>query len=948
MKKAAPLMLLTVCLLFSTTEPIFPQVPSFSVDMTPGDVHELFTRDVFSDSALPAPFTSRDTTWPDATVRFKGNSTRYFAKKSYRVKFTSSDRYYGHRKINFNSMYTDKSLMREKLSWDLFAEMGTLAPTAEHASLSVAGDPKGLYVQIPKVDKYLLGVNSRQEAPMYDASDFYAAADLTVQPDSILKLYWEKEIGDEADYSDLGAMINAINSAPDPFFADSVRQYFDTTSVLQWFAGNALTMMEDSYNKNYLLYRDTSRPAGQWTIIPWDYDLSWGRTGDAAVPYPASLLNDGFAYTFSPISGPYNVLKDRYMADTVLMEVFRTYLSNVISTVFTEAHLWPRIDSLADLIRSGVAADPERWGTIEDFEEHVAALKYFVTARRNYLLKTLINPPSGEYNTATIPFAGANIPHHFVGFDGRLLGTLWFSGVAGLDSVRVTAHPNSMPPDIAPPFDARWVERWVEVVPYPPTAQFNARFRWAWSDVSSTDREVGSGVTDERLLRANYYDGAEFATLPGVVNAYANTVTIDSITAGQTGAGKYFAMMLSDTYARTWNRQTNNFWERWHDVQFTDSLHGFIVGEHGSFLRTTDAGDTWERDSIGSAVHFISVDMTASGRLITAGQVGSLYGSADTGRSWSPISINTTRNIRSVTILPGLGAVAGDSGSLFETRDDGSTWDMVALSGGEDFSDVVILPGGQIVACGNDLRIFEDSFILPAPGFSSYVPADTVSLAHTARSAASLGDRIWVAGDSGMVAFADGGDSAVTYRNLPVAANLNDITAIDSDKIFVAGERGVIYYTADAGMTWYRQLTGDTHDLEAIAFNGAGRGFAVGSGGTILRTDLPGTLTDVRGGDVPADMPTAIRLFQNYPNPFNPLPTIAFDLTAEAIVSLRIYDVLGRLVASMVEEGRTAGRNRVEWDASRFSSGVYFYRLTSSDRSGRVLNSDLMKMVLLR
>ncbi|HLA99954.1 MAG TPA: CotH kinase family protein, partial [Bacteroidota bacterium] len=248
-------MVKTVFLLLFISAAAPAQVPRYSVDMTPGDAHVLFTRDVFSDSLLPGPFTSGDTTWPEAQVRFKGSSTRYFAKKSYRVRFSTSNLHYGYRQINFNSMYTDKSLMREKLAWDLFGELGTLAPTAEHAFLNVAGEPKGLYAQIPKVDKYLLQVNGRQVAPMYDANDFYTAADLTVQPDSLLKLYWEKEIGSPSDYTDLESMIAAINSPPDPSFADTLREYFDTTSILQWFAGNTLTMMGDSYNKNYLLYR---------------------------------------------------------------------------------------------------------------------------------------------------------------------------------------------------------------------------------------------------------------------------------------------------------------------------------------------------------------------------------------------------------------------------------------------------------------------------------------------------------------------------------------------------------------------------------------------------------------------------------------------------------------------------------------------------------------------
>ncbi|HLF13718.1 MAG TPA: CotH kinase family protein [Bacteroidota bacterium] len=930
----------------------YGQVPGYSVEMTPADYQTLFTRNVFNDTYLPAPFTSNDTLWPEARVRFKGHSTRYYAKKSYRVRFADTNLFHGYRQINFNSMYTDKSFMREKLAWDLFRDLGALAPTADHAEFSINGDSKGLYLLIPKVDRYLLQLNGRQVAPMYEADDFYALADLTVQPDSLLKLYYAKEIGDAADYSDLAALISALNSAPAGSFADTVRQHFDTTSILQWFAVNALTMMGDSYNKNYLLYRDTSRAAQQWTVIPWDYDLSWGRTGDLAVPYPASLLNDGFAYSFSPLAGPDNVLKDRFMATTELRDGFKSYLSGVLSTVFTEAHLWPRIDSLAALMRSDAAADPERWGTMEDFEEHIEALKYYVTARRNYLLKTFINPPSGAFDIATMPFTGEGVPHHYVGVDGRLLATLSFTGVTGLDSVTVITHPNTMPPDVPPPFDARWVNRWIEVIPHPPTAQFTTKFRWAYQDVSSTDREVGIGVGDERILRAYHHDGSVWSTLPGEVNAFANTVTIDTLTAGRTGPGKYFALMLSDTYNPTWQRMANNYWERWHDIRFPDSVNGFIVGEHGSFLRTSDGGDSWERDSIGSALHFFSGDMSAPwGRLFAAGESGSFYASDDTGRTWASAVLGVTDNMRAVSFDGDAGVVVGDSGRAFATFDGGSSWSEVVTGLTGDFQSVRFSNSSvdYFIAVGPGVRVFTEIFVpLPPPEFtlSKSFPA-----AHPLRSVTLVGSTFWVAGDSGYVAFADTADTMLMERNLPVRVSLRDIEALDSLRIFVTGDGGAIFYTADAGLTWYRQLTGDTHDLYAIAFTGTGRGFAVGNGGTILRTGVPGTLTGV-GADAPF-VPSAFRLLQNYPNPFNPATTIAFDLPSDATVSIEIFDVLGRLVAPRLSgpapgESLPPGRHTAEWNAGRRATGVYFYRMNAVDRSGRLLFNDVKKMVLVR
>jgi hypothetical protein len=90
--------------------------------------------------------------------------------------------------------------------------------------------------------------------------------------------------------------------------------------------------------------------------------------------------------------------------------------------------------------------------------------------------------------------------------------------------------------------------------------------------------------------------------------------------------------------------------------------------------------------------------------------------------------------------------------------------------------------------------------------------------------------------------------------------------------------------------------------------------------------ELP-IITDVE--QIGRTVPEAFTLAQNYPNPFNPATTIEFSLPASGLVSLRVYDMLGREVAVLVNEVRPAGTHRVTFDARTLTSGTYLYALRS-------------------
>jgi hypothetical protein len=111
-----------------------------------------------------------------------------------------------------------------------------------------------------------------------------------------------------------------------------------------------------------------------------------------------------------------------------------------------------------------------------------------------------------------------------------------------------------------------------------------------------------------------------------------------------------------------------------------------------------------------------------------------------------------------------------------------------------------------------------------------------------------------------------------------------------------------------------------------------------------IRTESPEfapITVEFRNTAAPA-IPKAYALTQNYPNPFNPSTEISFDLPQASHVNLTIYNVLGQKVQTLVDEQREAGSYTVTWDASPYSSGVYFYRISADNFS------NTKKMLMLK
>jgi len=146
--------------------------------------------------------------------------------------------------------------------------------------------------------------------------------------------------------------------------------------------------------------------------------------------------------------------------------------------------------------------------------------------------------------------------------------------------------------------------------------------------------------------------------------------------------------------------------------------------------------------------------------------------------------------------------------------------------------------------------------------------------------------------------------------------------------------------TTNSGMNWISLNLPGNYGLFDMMFINDTTGYLVGERGTILKTITGGEPIGIEKNS--NELPNHFILNQNYLNPFNHVTKIQFELPKKSFVKLVIFDILGREIANPVNENLTEGIYEINWDASNYSSGVYFYKLLAGD------HEESKKMVLIK
>jgi photosystem II stability/assembly factor-like uncharacterized protein len=298
------------------------------------------------------------------------------------------------------------------------------------------------------------------------------------------------------------------------------------------------------------------------------------------------------------------------------------------------------------------------------------------------------------------------------------------------------------------------------------------------------------------------------------------------------------------------------------------------------------------------------------------GNSNGLYKSDINNINWNNVGF-TGANITALTTMNGYVYIGSDIINPERTQNDGISWSVVNCPKINciDQNGTVLLAGtkqGVYLSTDNG-----NSF--------SYKGLEFIDMYYYSFNSVAIYKNTYFAGDKyGFYRLVNDGSE---YETLLIGA-VYTIAASDS-RIYVSNASG-LFMSTDGGDTWTSINTG----LEGITvysiLEDGGYLYVGASGLGVWRKPISQLITSVKIKDV---LPASFALLQNYPNPFNPSTTINYQLPKASKVSLKVYDVLGQKIMTLVNGDMGAGVHSVTFNAGKLASGVYLYRLDAGTYS---------------
>ncbi len=419
-------------------------------------------------------------------------------------------------------------------------------------------------------------------------------------------------------------------------------------------------------------------------------------------------------------------------------------------------------------------------------------------------------------------------------------------------------------------------------------------------------------------------------------------------------------------FSITFSMNAQNFWEKIDSptskkltsVIFIDSSNGWAAGDSGLIIHTTDAGESWTTQNYNDSIAIVNLCFLsdqlgfASATSTNYEPFGSyLLKTTDGGMNWSSDFLRIGEAfVHSITFIDSLNGFAVGYPSFFlRTSDGGESWRSVT----RDSSIYAQWPPETVkfydssygFACGGTRDVVGVIWKTTDSGYSWTTVVDSTSAPPEPLYAIQIFDSLNVlvlGGDpefgASVLRSYDGG-SSWRYYNVGILwfpVEMGFRTAAEGWAP-MGPKRGFLF-TDDSGENWSFINTPDSAYVTNISFPDSIHGYAVGINGTMLKYTYP----KPNNIETETGMAGSFYLAQNYPNPFNPVTSISYRIKSAGMVSIKVYNVLGKQIASLVNEYKPEGSYTVEFNGSDLPSGVYLYRLRSGEYSA------VKKMLLVK
>lgn len=382
-----------------TYPPLQTTLAQYSLEIDP-KLLERFEKDEDTPKQ-PAVLITPDGTRYNVKMRLRGNSSRGWPKKSWRVELPKGTKLDGRRKFNLLSGYRDSTLMIEKLGYDMLAAMGVPASKATYIRLVINGKLQGVYLDLERVDKPFLQNHGfvDTEGTIYRCGgkncEMKAEFDKTYQRD------WEVSTPEEGSKQPLLDFLETLNATPEPEFVQALTQRFELENYLRILAMDALitnSTVEDS--RSYVVH---DAGTGRISYVPWDLNNTDAKyvpstppgkikTADAKHPlFNFSLFDSRVEEEylerekkepgrFRPI---FSNLNTRIFLNPALREQEMVLLEQAMADLFTPQVLHARIDAIHALLAPTALAAPHT--DVAQFNDGPRYLKKYMQERTTFL-----------------------------------------------------------------------------------------------------------------------------------------------------------------------------------------------------------------------------------------------------------------------------------------------------------------------------------------------------------------------------------------------------------------------------------------------------------------------------------------------------------------------------------------------------------------------------------